>query len=190
MNDRSNEGTKMKLEVGKTYRLNNGDVRECKRMVNEDPLSVDSYGFGPFVICGMFYHMDGTHGNGKSESLNVASCVEDTPTLWRDMTPEEKGALLLAHHEGDVIEYTKVNMDGEWREDQPEWRSYCAYRIRPSSDSYAILEPKVETVTLYWDVSWDIASAYSDGATHSITFNTIDGKPNTASIKMEKLEDE
>jgi hypothetical protein len=39
----------------------------------------------------------------------IVSRAPAAPKLWRDMTPEEKGALLLAAHEGKVIEY-----DGAW----------------------------------------------------------------------------
>lgn len=40
---------------------------------------------------------------------------QDTPTLWRDMTDAEKGALLLAHHQGKVIEWNGVSeKKGEW----------------------------------------------------------------------------
>ena len=137
MRDGGNEGTKdMKLEVGKTYKLNNGEVHKCERMWDEDPLSVDEYGYGPFVIHGMCYHMNGVFAGGKSEDYNVASCVDDTPTLWRDMTQEEKGALLLAHHEGKVIEFWANSID-KWVDHHPTWSDRLSYRIKP--------EPKVET---------------------------------------------
>jgi hypothetical protein len=38
-----------------------------------------------------------------SVMFRIIARASDTPKLWRDMTPEEKGALLLAHHEGKVI---------------------------------------------------------------------------------------
>jgi len=244
----------MKLEVGKTYKLNDGQVHECTRMDGDNQLWVSATGNGPFVIGGCHYHINGVFGNGGAEGYNVASCVDDilqmtlpngdtlsegdygttragdkvgpivfntfgnagwgdsdnkvrrssgmayssgmpadidiiakwvdtdTPTLWSDMTPEEKGALLLAHHDGKVIEIANWYGPRGW-----SWLTlsgvafhvYNRYRIKP--------EPKVETVTLYWNVSWDIASAYNEGATHRITFNRIDGKPDPASIKMEVL---
>jgi len=49
--------------------------------------------------------------DGAGEDIKwfvLAECFgEYTPEtpLWRDMTDAEKGALLLAHHEGNVIEF-------------------------------------------------------------------------------------
>ena len=66
----------------------------------------------------------------------------DSPKLWRDMTPEEKGALLLAEHEGKVIEVLSYNF-AEWLEKvHTFWKEDVTYRIRP--------EPKRETVALCW----------------------------------------
>ena len=100
----------------------------------------------------------------------------NTPKLWRDMTQEEKGALLLADHEGKVIECRNETWDNDYWTiiTNPSWHESNAYRVRP--------EPKVETVTInYWEVATDVLK------NHRITFNTIDGKPDCASIKMEAL---
>ena len=169
----------MKLEVGKRYELANGEVHECTDMRGHDPDDVDDYGFGPFVLDGSYYHQNGTHGSGMCQRLNVIRCVEDTPTLWRDMTPEEKGALLLARHEGKVIENT-WNSGKSWCRDDPYWSDDYAYRIKP--------EPKVETVKLRAGGDLKIWGTWTDlDDTHSITFNLIDGKPDPASIKMEEI---
>jgi hypothetical protein len=100
----------------------------------------------------------------------------NTPKLWRDMTDAEKGALLLAHHEGKGIEM--LFCSGEWVTVTPQWATNAAYRIRP--------EPKRETVTLYAN---DMAYGYAIEAVegHRITFDLIDGKPDITSIKMEEL---
>jgi hypothetical protein len=50
--------------------------------------------------------------------------------------------------------------------------------------------PKIETVTMYgfknWRETWYFwSNDKADYDTYSITFNLIDGKPDTASIKME-----
>jgi hypothetical protein len=60
------------------------------------------------------------------------------PKLWKDMTREEKGALLLAEHEGKVIEAFGVSYPDVWYETDPCWDDECPYRIKP--------EPKRETV--------------------------------------------
>jgi hypothetical protein len=101
----------------------------------------------------------------------------DNPKLWRDMTDAEKGALLLAKHEGKVIECYDGYM---WFETvTPRWYVPHAYRIRP--------EPKVETVTVHYQKDGATVMPVANGYTHRITFNTIDGKPDTASIKMEAI---
>jgi len=102
----------------------------------------------------------------------------DSPKLWRDMTDAEKGALLLAHHKGKVIEFARRgDLSAGWNRvaGGSGWLEDYAYRVRP--------EPKVETVTLNGNdirFSWCLKG-------HRITFNLIDGKPDRASIKMEEL---
>ncbi len=110
--------------------------------------------------------------NIDSSQFRIISRATQTPKLWRDMTDAEKGALLLAHHEGKVIEV--------WRRGSGGWATFpeCfheneAYRVRP--------EPKVEVVDVFWKRG-------ETGYNHKIgTMNLIDGKPDCASIKMEEL---
>ena len=65
--------------------------------------------------------------------------MTNTPKLWKDMTDAEKGALLLAWHEEDVIEYFSCR--NFWREAEVRiGKPDLAYRIKPKA-------PKVETVT-------------------------------------------
>ena len=104
----------------------------------------------------------------------------ETPTLWGDMTDAEKGALLLAYHEkpGSVqfwILDEWVTLRGLG------WLDNYAYRIKPES--------KVEAVTLYLSRRCHGANEEPDHGydTNKITFNTIDGKPDCDSIKMEVL---
>jgi len=123
--------------------------------------------------------VDAADGQRLSGGTNwhLISRASDTPKLWRDMTPEEKGALLLAHHEGKVIEFCN---DGEWDEaNTPAWHPDFAYRVSP--------EPKVETVILYGGDHSSWVSYIRDGDSHRITFNLIDGKPDCDSVKMEEL---
>ena len=106
------------------------------------------------------------------------------PKIWRDMTSEEKGALLLAEHEGKVIEFWFF---GEWFEIEPTWIDEYAYRVRP--------EPKRKTVKFYGSVDLDADgdpyfSFYRRSEhTHLITFDTIDGEPDCASIEMERIDE-
>ena len=107
--------------------------------------------------------------------------VTQEPTLWRDMTPEEKGALLLGWHEGKVIEVFGLAYPDEWYEDDPCFYENCAYRIKP--------EPKRETVVWANCVRPDHRDNYygDESFYFTLTFDTIDGKPDPASIKIEEL---
>ena len=101
------------------------------------------------------------------------------PKLWRDMTPEEKGALLLANHEGRTIERW-VDESLGWKIVPPQWRREHAYRVRP--------EPKRETVALYFgELKQGALLRKVRTDTHRITFDLIDGQPDFSSIRMEKL---
>lgn len=62
--------------------------------------------------------------------FRLISRATTAPKLWREMTPEEKGALLLAAHEGKVIEYQDKR--GKWLTKNPQWWSDFAYRIKPT----------------------------------------------------------
>jgi len=134
-----------------------------------------------------FAHIDGDieatldGGDGFEWFLGVGTYevleddTQDTPTLWKDMTPEEKGALLLANHEGRGVQ---VWSGVKWLDNCTVGRYQgSAYRIAPA-------EPVVDGVELYYG-NWGYASAMgADSATHRITFDTIDGVPDTGSIKM------
>jgi len=139
------------------------------------------------IVNGRYY---GTGDNpefpySEDPVFRIISRATPTPKLWRDMTPEEKGALLLAAHEGKVIEW--IDIDPELRAfNDDNWRSCAAvgkfdryaYRVKP--------EPKVDTVAIGWDGSGPAKGVFCCD-THRITFNLIDGKPDCSSVKMEPL---
>lgn len=268
----------VRLEVGKRYELNNGEVHECTRMMGDDPLAVNEYGYGPFVVNGMCYHQDGRFANSAlpDGGYSVKRCVEpaktlqleegkyymtadgrkvgpmgfgagiwhcsmegplgwqvwhedgrvmdentegepndyliaewypardqeltspygdnnhplpdrDTPKTWGDMTPEEKGALLLAEHEGKVIE-RKVEYHGTLTF---RWHQYNLDDVLPSTIVRVRPEPKRGTVVLYGgtenNATWGFYTSDSNVQSHRITFDTINGDPDFASIKMDKI---
>ena len=125
------------------------------------------------------------HGGGCACGLYKECCCElapsdETPKLWKDMTAEEKGALLLAAHEGKRIEIW--DRRNAWREvSPPSWSGDTAYRVKP--------EPKRSTMAIYSGLSdvgfW--SHDRDDIDTHKITFVLIDGEFDCDSIKMEKL---
>jgi hypothetical protein len=101
---------------------------------------------------------------------------------WRKMTDAEKGAMLLAKHEGKVIEFSFSGITHWKRINDPSFNRGAAYRVKP--------ELVRETVALMNDKNcgW---SFYEDSGTykntHRITFDLVDGEPDVTSIKMEKL---
>lgn len=105
--------------------------------------------------------------------FRIVSRASDKPKLWRDMTPEEKGAILLAMHEGKKVEVYSVGK--WWKKSYMTFDDGNAYRIAP--------EPKVETVTTHG--TWcNKGKMPKTQYVYEITFNLIDGKPdwNTAKV--------
>jgi len=175
----------MQLEAGKFY--TNGDGQKVGPM----RLTQCNDGFHWSDPNSVNYFTDaGQCDDGQIYGL-IAEWT-DTPTIWENMTPEQKGALLLAEFEGEAIEVIDPKEPGDkWcvildvRFDSPN----MAYRIKP--------EPKRETMTLHGRMH--ISNAYPEGVfnanrnplragdTHRITFDTIDGEPDCATIRMERL---
>lgn len=114
--------------------------------------------------------------------------LRDGVPIWRDMTPEEKGALLLAKHEGRKIQFWS-DISDQWVDTNNNGRLDLAYRVKP--------EPEVKTVTIRtgWPEGGDWDQGEDDDDTHSITYKIIDGEPicgvyadqNGNTITVEKL---
>jgi hypothetical protein len=124
------------------------------------------------------------YSNGKTNESTFRLIPRAThePKTWAEMTPEEKGALLLAHHEGADIEVWVVDHDfsGWLPARKPRWHDCLCYRVRP--------EPVRGVVTMagYIDRGYfHVRSGVND--THRITFDLIDGEPDCDSIKMERI---
>lgn len=99
------------------------------------------------------------------------------PKPWGLMTPEEKGALLLAQYEGKVIE-RQDRFGNTWSAGNWNFKDASVYRVRP--------EPRRETVRML--VREEVFGEVQRGkAQYVITYDTIDGEADCASIKMEKL---
>lgn len=102
--------------------------------------------------------------------------------MWKDLSPEEKGALLLARQEGKTIQYESPSYENRWLDlHEPIWTPTGSYRVKP--------EKKVVTKRLHLkrhqnEVFSFTMSGYS---THIISFNTVDGEVDCSSVKMEKV---
>lgn len=101
----------------------------------------------------------------------LISRANTAPKLWRDMTPEEKGALLLAAHGGEVIENSRDGFKTVYTE-RPFWSSDYAYRIKP------------KLITTQGTVS--IKNEYGV-VTHTSPIDITDGVPDTTTIKLEDV---
>ena len=132
---------------------------------------------------------DGTNPQRSSVSkFRIISRASQEPKTWGQMTDEEKGALLLAKHEGKVIEWldTKGASDN-WM----ECPNIClwdgefdgigfAYRVKP--------EPVVETVVMYAsDKMKGFGLCRGPNSVHKLTFKKIDGEIDYKTAKMVKL---
>ena len=109
--------------------------------------------------------------------------MTEHPKLWRDMTAAEKGALLLAEHEGKVIQFWDKFGFEDWCDIEPSWEDDSAYRVKP--------EPKVETVVLtgyQYSDEWYFGETNYQGTTHQITLTIIDGEVQREAI-VERIEE-
>jgi hypothetical protein len=102
---------------------------------------------------------------------------------WGDMTPEQQGALLLAHNQGKTIELIS-HASGRWvYSEYPQWTQDTSYRTKP--------EPVVVHHDRYAGLfDGDLGSInrgqYSD-ASYVLTYDTEDGVPVCSSVKLSKL---
>ena len=128
---------------------------------------------------GWFIDNEGDLCFGHSNIFRLVSRA--TLKTWGEMTDEEKGALLLAEHRGEVVEWIDPsNKNDKWdREGFAIGLPVMAYRVRPP-------ELKRETVCCWWN-GHNIHRKNHTDRTHRITFDLIDGKPDCASIRMEEL---
>lgn len=114
----------------------------------------------------------------EQERLKLARISDELPPYWKDLTDEQKGKLLLAHHEGKVIEY--FTLAGGWREcPTPHWSGNYCYRVKLPEP-----EPVVKEVFFCWDSAWSNLI----GGPFQISFNIVDGVPDCSSVKMEPVE--
>jgi hypothetical protein len=103
---------------------------------------------------------------------------------WGDMTPEQQGALLLAHHQGKTIEMLLVySRDWHTLTDKPEFRPEYAYRIKPEP---VVVHHEMQCV-LYKGTIIGFAEGKNTGSEHVLTYTSEDGVPVCSSVKLSKL---
>ena len=98
-------------------------------------------------------------------------------TCFRDMSDIEKGALLLAKHQGKPLQYLSFN--STWAD--MGWNSSFAdgatYRVKP--------QPVVEEFTYYTKGKYLYGSKEGGGMTHKVILTIVDGVPD--GVILEKL---
>ena len=107
-----------------------------------------------------------THILGCSDKFRLISRATETPTLFGDMTDAEKGALLLAKHEGSEIQGWS---EWGWVDGMRLNSNNVAYRVKP--------KPVVETVVLTGssELGWIFSDAECHKDTHRLTLTITDG---------------
>ena len=171
----------MKIEQGKFYRTRDG------RKVGPMEGYTSKWVSGFDNTFDKEWRNDGTnlgtmYGGMTSADDLIEEWVE-TPKTWSEMTDAEKGALLLAEHEGKDIECFQKTLNDWVAVNYPMFNPDIAYRVKS--------EPKREAVRLYGGVYYNNRWVWGDAQksdTHCITFDTVNGKPVCDSIRMELIE--
>ena len=183
------------LEVGKEYELNNGEVYKCEGSVDcllkigmsyythdgrycastaDHTRSVRGPAVGTLAELGVkpgdVVVLFGYHGVSTFRIISRAehTAKTDAPTIFGDMTDAEKGALMLAKHNGESIEMRLY--DDMWEDKcDPSWNVFAAYRVKP--------KPVVKTVVLSGNYEVGFTDAVRLKHTHKLKFDMIDGEP-------------
>jgi hypothetical protein len=101
------------------------------------------------------------------------------------MTPEEKGALLLADHDGKDIESFGRN---DWYRVYPSWADDVAYRVKPEREKVtARICLTGDGTSLHMEAEYGYDNYGKDHLYATLTFDAIDGKPDPASLKIEEV---
>jgi hypothetical protein len=123
--------------------------------------------------------------DGLQGTLGNWELVCDPSDLtWGDMTPEQQGALLLAHHQGKTIEMKSYSFSVWVYIKKPIWGQGVAYRVKP--------EPVVVVHHNLYSGAYDsqlgvLTNHQYPESTHVLTYDTEDGVPVCSSVKLSKL---
>jgi hypothetical protein len=132
----------------------------------------------------VWWRDDGSVNKCKETSRDLVAEWIENDTKWSDLTPEQKGALLLAHHQREKIEY-RYSTNGNWHVvTRPMWAPEAFYRVKPHV-------PIRETKTIYGGKEhWNFDGYQSTYDTHIIIFDMIDGEPDCSSVRMVKMSEQ
>ena len=156
-----------------------GDTVRCTR---------DNPYFSAYKVDDVFTLKLGFEGSlraGSSDgSLGDWELVCDPSDLtWGDMTPEQQGALLLAHHRRKTIQ-VKSHASSRWvYSEYPTWNQNTSYRIKHEP---VVVHHKSYTCLYNGDLCAISKVQYTDSA-YVLTYDTEDGVPVCSSVKLSKL---
>jgi len=124
--------------------------------------------------------------NGRSASWELVSRAgstdaDDEYLIWGDMTPEAQGALLLAYHNGPTIKQSGDEFKWVDFNHKPMWLNAIKYRVKPA-DPVVVTHEIFGSNELFWGY------LTNDEDTHKMTYNTIDGVIDCASVKMMEID--
>lgn len=163
----------MKIEAGKYYLTRDGQKVGPMKYRWHDMVAYNGE---------VWWRDDGSVIKWKEGPRDLVAEWIENDTKWSDLSPEQKGALLLAHHQGEKIEY-RYSTEGTWHVvRRPTWDPEAFYRVKPHG-------PKRETKTIYGgkDRDWNFDGYQSTCDTHIIIFDMIDGEPDCSNIHMVKI---
>ena len=150
------------VDNGKTYTVRTKETYTGNVYSKGDIWAEDDRGFWVSFTCDWIF--------------KLISRADDKPKIWDDMTDAEKGALLLAKHEGKPLQ---MLIGGDWFDHDGTFAVNVAYRIKPES--------VVETVVLYGRAVGFFEGRKGITDTHKLTYTTTNGVIDCDSVKMEVL---
>lgn len=78
---------------------------------------------------------------------------------WGKMSDEEQGALLLAHHRGEAIQFKNNTDTPYWKDAEPRWAHWCYYRVKKEP----VVEVREETLAHKGWITLNATCTYTDG---------------------------
>lgn len=171
-----------RLEIGKRYVAADGRISEPV-FVGEGMFKAELRRSCNNIGAAVFhYNVDGTHKYGRTDVALVKEyddwSVHNNELPWNQLSDQQKGALLLQHHQDGVIWFNQVGRQGDWKKtDVPSWLWSLVYRAK--------LEPVVTTEVVYYDPTHGFSN--NEDYPYKIVITRHDGEPDVNSIKMEKL---
>lgn len=153
-----------KIEVGTRVRLTKAAVEKWKNYTG-NPRSTDVVGTTIEPIF-MGYRVEWDNGMTIGYEEGDLEVVHE-PKEWGKLSDAEKGALLLAHHRREAIEY--YGTDDAWHVvTLPSWLNNMIYRVKP--------KPVKAQSELYWGLGYGATTRRDVKDTHKLFIDTVDGE--------------